>query len=97
VTHLHSKTCTFEVCGVGPTRASLVRATLLGRLERGDSFMHYKRSEVEAMRFAPSELPATARVGNSVRADSPSRTNPTPTGAGRHPFPLAGASEDVAP
>lgn len=111
--HLHSKTCTYEICLVGPTREQLVRETLLRRLERGEEFMHYKKSEVEAMRFAPSALVSSPHYATgqgsprpsavhpdetrAVRADSPSRTSPTPTGPGGRSFPPAGASEDVAP
>lgn len=48
--HLHGPSCTFDVCGVGPSRADLVRGSLLRRLERNENFMHYKRVDVEAMR-----------------------------------------------
>jgi hypothetical protein len=48
--HAHTKSCTFDICRVGPSRADLVRATLLRRLERGEEFLHYKKADVEAMR-----------------------------------------------
>lgn len=48
--HLHGPCCSFDVCGVGPSRADLVRASLLRRLDRREDFLHYKKADVEAMR-----------------------------------------------
>lgn len=50
--HTHSWMCTRGVCGVGPSRDELVRDTLLRKLERGESLVHYKPSEIEVMRLA---------------------------------------------